>query len=60
MFDSRSYVTKKSRRLAMLPEEIQRLVDTTQQQQRGIIQVFEKALHVPEGYFRNLSKSNDE
>ena len=49
----------KSRMLAMLPEEIQRLVDTTPQKPRRIIKTFEQALHAPVGYSIEVSKPND-
>ena len=58
--DSKSYVKKKSRRLALLPEEIQKLVDTTAWKQRGIIQTFEEALYALVGYSIKVSKPNDE
>ena len=44
----------------MLPEEIQRLVDTTPRKPRPIIQSFEKALHAPVGYLIKVSKPNAE
>ena len=44
----------------MLPEEIQKLVDTTPQKLRQIIETFEEALHSPVGYSIKLSKPNYE
>ena len=44
----------------MLPEEIQRLVDTTPLKPRQIIQTFEEVLHTPVGYTIKVSKPNDE
>ena len=44
----------------MLLEEIQRLVDTTAQKSRRIIQMFEEALHIPVGYSIKISKPKDE
>ena len=58
--DSKSYVAKKSTRLAMLPEEIQRLVDTTPRKPKQMIQTFEEALYSPVGYSIQVSKPNDE
>ena len=46
--------------LAILPEEILRLVDTTLWKARGIIKTFEQALHLPVGYSIKVSKANDE
>ena len=43
----------------MLPEEIQRLVDTTPRKPRRIIHTFEEALHSLVGYVINVSKPND-
>ena len=57
--DSKSYILKKSRRLAILPEEIQRVVDTTPHKAREIIQTFEETLHSPVGYSIKVSKPND-
>ena len=58
--DSMTCVPKKSIRLAMLPEKIQRLVDTILQSPRQIIQTFEEALHIPVSYSIKVSQSNDE
>ena len=58
--DSKSYVPKRSRKLAMLLEEIQRLVDTTLRKPRRIVQMFEEALHSPVEYSIKVSKPNDE
>ena len=44
----------------MLPEEIQKLVDTTSQKPRRIIQTFEAALHSPVEYSIKVTKPNDE
>ena len=58
--DSKSYVPKKLRRLAMLAEEIQTLEDTTPQKARRIMETFEEALHSPVGCAIKISKPNDE
>ena len=50
---------QKSKWLAVLPEEIQSLVDTTLQKPRQIIQMFEEALHLPIGYSIEVSKPNN-
>ena len=44
----------------MLAAEIQRLLDTTHQKPRRIIQTFEEALHSPVGYTSKCAKPNDE
>ena len=44
----------------MLPEKIQRLVDTTPRKPRGIIQTFEETLHSPVVYSIKVSKPNDQ
>ena len=44
----------------MLPEEIQRLVNTTLRKLRRIIQIFEEALHALVGYSIKVSKPNVE
>ena len=44
----------------MLPQEIERLVDTTAQKPRRIIQRFEEALHALVGYSIKVSKPNVE
>ena len=58
--DSKSYTSKMSRKLAILPEEIQRLVHTTAQKPRQIVQTFEEALHLPVGDSIQVSKPNEE
>ena len=59
LYDLRTYVPKMSRSLAMLPEEIQRLVDTTMRKSRRLIQTFADALHWIVGYAIKVSKRND-
>ena len=44
----------------MLPEEIQRLVDTTPRKPRRIIQKFKEVFYLPVGYSIEVSKPNDE
>jgi hypothetical protein len=56
----KAYVPKKSRRLAMLPEEIQKLVDVTPRKPRRIIQSFEEVLHTPINYSIEVLKPNEE
>ena len=58
--DLKSCIPKKLKRLAMLPEEIPRVVNTTRQKLRQMIQTFEEALHSPVSYSRKVWKSNDE
>ena len=58
--DSKSYVPKKSKRLVILPEELQRLVDTTPRKPKQIIQTLEVVLHSLVGYSIKVSKPNDE
>ena len=57
--DSRSYVLKKSRRLAMLPAEIQRLVDATPRKPRRIIKTFEEVLYSLAHNSIQITKPND-
>ena len=57
--DSKSYVLQKWIRLAMLSEEIQKVVDTTTRKPRAIIQTCEQALHLVVSYSINLSKPDD-
>ena len=57
---SKNYVPKNSRRLAILPEEIEMLVDTTLQKPKQISQSFEEELHLSGGYSTKVSKSNNE
>ena len=58
--DSKSYIIKKWRSLAVLPEEIQKLVDMTLGKPRQIIQTFEQVLHILVEYSIKVSKPNDE
>ena len=58
--NSKSYIPKKSRRLALLLEKIQRPVDTTPRKPRRIIQRFEEVLHSPVGYAIQVAKPNEE
>ena len=56
--NTKSDVPKKWRRLAILQEQIQKLVDTTLRKQRRTIQTFEEALHLPVSYLIKVSKPN--
>ena len=57
--DSKSHIPKKSKRLAILREAIQKLVDKTPLKLRYIIRTFEEALHSPVPYSVKVSKAND-
>ena len=58
--DSKSYGLKKLKTLGMLAQEMQRLVYTTLQKPRWIIQTFAEALHYPVGDSIKVSKPNNE
>ena len=58
--DSKSYISTKSRKLTMLPEEIHKVVEATSQKERRIIATFEEALHIPVDYAIKISKPANE